>query len=205
MPGSDGADDAVVPICAHGSMRPFTGWWRCWTSRVKRRRQRRLCLTHRQLCADCLTTAAWLSTKRPCAICRARGWANAPGNEGLQSGGIALTGKSPINSPGANLNDNLKRDKQLVRDERGLWALSSWQPAPRGTDGRQAAVPDFAATATCQAYRSSPHVSVAPSAEGTFDQRPKVRTLGMVSIGYIRSPLASRRQLAGCGVALSPG
>jgi hypothetical protein len=62
--------------------------------------------------------------------------------KGLQRGGIALTGKSPINSLGAILNDNLRRHKHLVRLDRGLWGLSSWQTAGHhGVDGRQAATP----------------------------------------------------------------
>lgn len=45
----------------------------------------------------------------------------------LQQGGVALTGKSPINSLGAILNSNLKKGCGLVRERRGVWALTAWQ------------------------------------------------------------------------------
>jgi len=44
----------------------------------------------------------------------------------LQQGGVALTGKSPINSLGAVLNSNLKKGSALVRERRGVWALAAW-------------------------------------------------------------------------------
>lgn len=49
---------------------------------------------------------------------------------GLQQGGVALTGKSPINSLGAILNSNLKKGAGIVRERRGVWALAAWH-APR--------------------------------------------------------------------------
>lgn len=49
---------------------------------------------------------------------------------GLQQGGVALTGKSPINSLGAILNSNLKKGAGIVRERRGVWALATWH-APR--------------------------------------------------------------------------
>jgi len=57
--------------------------------------------------------------------------------QALQSGGVALTGKSPINSLGAILNGNLKRQGQIVKLKRGVWGLSAWKkPAAAGADGR---------------------------------------------------------------------
>jgi hypothetical protein len=59
--------------------------------------------------------------------------------QALQSGGVALTGKSPINSLGAILNGNLKRHGQIVKLKRGVWGLSAWKtPAASGADGRHA-------------------------------------------------------------------
>lgn len=49
---------------------------------------------------------------------------------GLQRGGVALTGKSPINSLGAILNSNLKKGVGIVRERRGVWGLATWH-APR--------------------------------------------------------------------------
>lgn len=44
----------------------------------------------------------------------------------LQCGGIALAGKSPINTVGAILNSHLKKSGVIVREGRGSWALASW-------------------------------------------------------------------------------
>lgn len=54
----------------------------------------------------------------------------------LQDGGVALTGKSPINSLGAVLNSNLRKGAGLVRERRGVWALAAWQATqPEATSG----------------------------------------------------------------------
>jgi len=54
----------------------------------------------------------------------------------LQQGGVALTGKSPINSLGAILNSNLKKGSGIVRERRGVWALAAWQTArPEAMNG----------------------------------------------------------------------
>lgn len=50
----------------------------------------------------------------------------------LQAGGIALTGKSPINNVGAVLNTNLKKGGGIVRVKRGVWSLASWEPQSEG-------------------------------------------------------------------------
>lgn len=60
----------------------------------------------------------------------------------LQQGGVALTGKSPINSLGAILNDKLKHNSRIVKLERGRWGLAAWQAPPR----RGKAAPSKAAT-----------------------------------------------------------
>ena len=49
----------------------------------------------------------------------------------LQRGGLALSGKSPINSVGAVLNRNLKEGGEIVRLRRGVWALAAWPSRPR--------------------------------------------------------------------------
>ncbi len=55
---------------------------------------------------------------------------------GLQQGGVALTGKSPINSLGAILNSNLKKGAGIVRERRGVWALATWHaPRSEATNG----------------------------------------------------------------------
>jgi len=54
----------------------------------------------------------------------------------LQQGGVALTGKSPINGLGAILNSNLKKGCGIVRERRGVWALAEWQtPRADGLNG----------------------------------------------------------------------
>jgi hypothetical protein len=64
----------------------------------------------------------------------------------LQHGGIALSGKSPINTVGAILNTSLKKGGGIVRVKRGVWSLASWQsPSLNGAaatlDGLHAAMP----------------------------------------------------------------
>jgi hypothetical protein len=54
----------------------------------------------------------------------------------LQQGGVALTGKSPINSLGAILNSNLRKDAGIVRERRGVWALAAWHASrPEAMNG----------------------------------------------------------------------
>lgn len=67
----------------------------------------------------------------------------------LQAGGIALTGKSPINNVGAVLNTNLKKGGGIVRVKRGVWSLASWQAQ---AEGKVAAIDDDRA----DAHRSTP-------------------------------------------------
>lgn len=45
----------------------------------------------------------------------------------LQDGGVALSGKSPINTVGAILNTQLKKGGDIVRVRRGVWSLACWQ------------------------------------------------------------------------------
>jgi hypothetical protein len=54
----------------------------------------------------------------------------------LQQGGVALTGKSPINSLGAILNSNLKKDAGIVqRTARCVGACRMARPRPEAMNG----------------------------------------------------------------------
>ena len=52
----------------------------------------------------------------------------------LQEGGVALSGKSPINTVGAILNTQVKKGGDIVRVRRGVWSLARWQAPAEDAD-----------------------------------------------------------------------